>query len=151
MNPIEATLGFTNASFVAQTAEWIPQHLFATLQAAHRHKGLAFVRILQRCPQYTTPIFQDAVRNPENIELLTHDDGITVPAIHELYKNHRPHDPKDIDMARVIAEEVDGKVRLGVFFRDESRPRYEDLRRLPKYSAEERVKRLNEELENYAV
>ena len=54
-------------------------------------------------------------------------------------------------MARVIAEEEDGKLRLGVFFRDESRPRYEDIRRLPKYSAEERVKRLNEELENYAV
>jgi hypothetical protein len=54
-------------------------------------------------------------------------------------------------MARRIAEEEGGRVPLGLFFRDESRPRYEETRRLPKYSAEEKVKRLNEELENYAV
>ncbi len=53
-------------------------------------------------------------------------------------------------MARVIAEE-ERKIPLGIFFQDESRPVYEETRRLPKYSAEERVKRLNEELENYAV
>ncbi len=46
-------LGVTNASFVAQTAEWVPAHLFATLRAAYQHRGLAFVRILQRCPIYT--------------------------------------------------------------------------------------------------
>jgi len=150
LNPIENTLGFTNASFVAQTAEWIPQHLFATLKAAHRHRGFAFVRILQRCPQYTAPIFQEAVRTPDAVELLVHEDGVTVPEIHAIYRNHRRHDPKDIDMARVIAEE-EGRIPLGVFFRDESRPRYEETRHLPKYPAEEKVKRLNEELENYAV
>jgi 2-oxoglutarate/2-oxoacid ferredoxin oxidoreductase subunit beta len=36
LNPIEATLGITNASFVAQTAEWVPAHMYATLRAAHR-------------------------------------------------------------------------------------------------------------------
>ncbi len=90
------------------------------------------------------------MRDPNAVELLVHDDGVTVPAIHGIYKNHRHHDPKDIDMARVIAEEQ-SKVPLGVFFKDEARPLYEETRRLPKYSAEERVKRLNEELENYAV
>jgi 2-oxoglutarate/2-oxoacid ferredoxin oxidoreductase subunit beta len=150
LNPIENMLGFTNASFVAQTAEWIPQHLYATLRAAHRHKGLGFVRILQRCPKFTAPIFQEAVRNPDAVELLVHDDGITVPEIHGLYKNHRHHDPKDIDMARVIAEE-EGRVPLGIFFQDETRAVYEETRRLPKYSAEEKIDRLNQELENYAV
>jgi len=151
MNPIEATLGFTNASFVAQTAEWIPQHLFATLQRAYRHNGFAFVRILQRCPHFTASLYQEAVRNPDKVELLTHEDGITLPEIHEIYKNHRPHNPKDIDMARVIAEEHGERIPLGIFFQDESRPVYEETRRLPKYSAEERVKLLNEELETYAV
>jgi hypothetical protein len=84
------------------------------------------------------------------VELLVHDDGITVPEIHGLYKNHRHHDPKDIDMARVIAEES-GRVPLGIFFRDESRPVYEETRRLPKFSAEEKIARLNQELDNYAV
>jgi len=150
MNAIEATLGVTNASFVAQTAEWIPQHLFATLQAAHRHKGFAFVRILQRCPQYTAPLYAAAVKDPDSVELLVHDDGVTVPDIHELYRNQRFHDPKDIDTARHMAEE-DGRMLLGVFFRDESRPRYEELLRLPRYSAEEKVERMNQELDRYAV
>ena len=42
MNPLEATLGVTNASFVAQTAEWVPAHLFATLEAAFEHPGFSF-------------------------------------------------------------------------------------------------------------
>ena len=150
LNPIEATLGVTNASFVAQTAEWIPQHLYATLKAAYHHKGFAFVRILQRCPQYTAPLFQIGVREPDTIELLVHDDGVTVPEIHGIYKNHRVHDPKDIDMARHIAEEG-GRTPIGVFFKDESRPRYEETRHLPRYSADEKVARLNEELDSYAV
>jgi 2-oxoglutarate/2-oxoacid ferredoxin oxidoreductase subunit beta len=152
LNPLQATLGVTNVSFVAQTAEWVPAHLYATLKAAYRHKGFSFVRILQRCPQYTTPVFQEAVRKPDKIELLVHGDGLTVPEIHGIYKNHRRHDPRDLEMARRIAEEDgNGRVPLGLFFRDESRPRYEETRRLPKYSAEEKVKRLNEELEHYAV
>ena len=62
LNPLEATLGITNASFVAQTAEWIPAHLFATLQAAYRHRGFAFVRVLQRCPVFTEDIYLHASR-----------------------------------------------------------------------------------------
>ncbi|HSK18886.1 MAG TPA: thiamine pyrophosphate-dependent enzyme, partial [Longimicrobiales bacterium] len=76
LNPIEATLGITNASFVAQTAEWLPAHMYATLREAHRHRGFSFVRILQRCPVYTPQIFQLAVRQPDLIELLVHDDGV---------------------------------------------------------------------------
>ena len=53
-------------------------------------------------------------------------------------------------MARVIAEE-NGRIPLGVFFKDESRAVYEETRRIPKYSADEKVKRLNMELDNYAV
>ncbi|MEK8036181.1 MAG: thiamine pyrophosphate-dependent enzyme, partial [candidate division NC10 bacterium] len=49
LNPLSATLGVTNASFVAQTGDWVPAHLYATLLAAYRHRGFAFVRILQRC------------------------------------------------------------------------------------------------------
>ena len=55
LNPLEATLGITNASFVAQTAEWIPPHLFATIRAAYRHRGFAFVRVFQRCSTSRPP------------------------------------------------------------------------------------------------
>ncbi len=150
MNPLEATLGFTNASFVAQTAEWIPAHLFATLQAAYRHKGFAFVRILQRCPVYTPKIYEQAVKQPDMMEILVHDDGIIVPNLEKIYENQRHHDPSDIDMARHLAEDV-SQIRLGIFYRNETRPRYEDLLRRPHLTADEKVELMNEELENYAV
>ncbi len=150
LNPLQATLGVTNASFVAQTAEWVPAHLFATLRAAYRHRGFAFVRILQRCPVYTPGIFQDAVRLPDRIELLVHDDGITVPELAGTYTNRLEHDPRDVDAARRLAEPGD-RIRLGVFYRDETRPRYEELRSVPRLTPEEKVRLLNAELDRHAV
>jgi 2-oxoglutarate ferredoxin oxidoreductase subunit beta len=150
LNPIEATLGVTNASFVAQTAEWMPAHLYATLEAAYRHKGFAFVRILQRCPVFTGDLYQDAVRNPDMIEMLEHPDGIEVPDLHPIYKNVARHDPRNIEAAREMAEKTD-KIRVGVFFRDESRPRYEETRHLPLHTTDEKIEILNDELDKYAV
>jgi 2-oxoglutarate ferredoxin oxidoreductase subunit beta len=150
MNPLEATLGFTNASFVAQTAEWLPAHLYATLQAAYRHRGFAFVRILQRCPHFTPDMYGDVVKDPGRVELLIHDDGIHAPALDRMFENKITHDPSDIDGARRLAEPVDA-IRLGLFFRDESRPRYEETRSLPRHTADEKVTLLEEEFDRYAV
>jgi hypothetical protein len=38
-----------------------------------------------------------------------------------------------------------------VFYRDESRPRYGDLRHVARRSTEEKITLLNEELDSYAV
>jgi 2-oxoglutarate ferredoxin oxidoreductase subunit beta len=150
LNPLEATLGITNASFVAQTAEWIPAHLLATLQAAYRHRGFSFVRVLQRCPVFTEDIYLDAVRNPEMIDLLDHPDGVEVPdSLKQIYPNQIRHDPRNLAAAREIAADT-SRIRLGVLFRDESLPRYEETRHLPLYTAEEKIRILNEELDNYA-
>ena len=75
------TLGVQNASFVAQTAEWMPAHLYATLRAAYHHEGFAFVRVLQRCPVFTPSVYQIAVQKPERIELLVHEDGKPVGVV----------------------------------------------------------------------
>lgn len=150
LNPLEATLGVTNASFVAQTAEWIPAHMYATLQAAYRHKGFAFVRILQRCPEFTPKLYADFVKKPDLNELLVHDDGITVPELEKSYRNRVVHDPRDLDAARRLAEDM-SVVRLGVFYRDESRPRYDETRRLPVHTVEEKLSLLEQELDHYAV
>jgi 2-oxoglutarate/2-oxoacid ferredoxin oxidoreductase subunit beta len=150
LNPLTVSLGVTNASFVAQTAEFVPAHLFATLRAAHRHKGLAFVRILQRCPVYQPDIYSAAVKKPAMIEMLVHDDGVVVPELNGIYKHITPHDPRDLDGARRLAEDT-SNVKLGVLFRDPSRPRYEDVRRVPPRTADERLQRLNVELDRYAV
>ena len=140
----------TNASFVAQTGDWVPAHLYATLLAAYRHRGFAFVRILQRCPQYTTDLFEGAVRDPGLIELLVHPDGVAVPELDRLYKNQVRHDPADLDAARRLAE-PDGKIRLGVFYRNDTLPVYEEMRAVPTRSQAEKLALLNTELDRHAV
>ncbi len=150
INPLVTTLGVTNVSFVAQTAEWIPAHLYATLRAAYQHKGLSFVRVLQRCPMFTSSLYERAVKDPNLTELLVHDDGITVPDLDKVYRHRLTHDPSDIDAARRLAETSD-QIRLGVFFRDENRPRYDEIRRPRKISSSERMALLNAELDKYAV
>jgi 2-oxoglutarate ferredoxin oxidoreductase subunit beta len=150
MNPISTTLGVTNASFVAQTGDWLPAHIYATIQAAYHHKGFAFVRILQRCPQYTTDLFEAAVRDPNLVELMVHPDGVVVPELDRIYKNQIRHDPADLNEGRRLAE-PDGKIRLGVFYRNETLPVYEDVRGIAPKTAAEKLKLLEAELDTYAV
>ena len=150
LDPLQVALGVTNASFVAQTAEWIPGHLYATLRAAYHHDGLAYVRILQRCPIFTPSIYQRAVQQPDVIEMLVHDDGVVAPELEKTYRNRMTHDPRDLDRARSLAS-ASGNVRLGVFFRDASRARYDLIRQVPARTAGERVDLLNMELDKYAV
>ena len=150
LNPIQATLGVTNASFVAQTAEWAPAHLYATLRAAYQHKGFSFVRVLQRCPQYTNVLFEDFITNPARIEMLIHDDGITVPELESVYEDRTWHDPTDLEMARRMAQDT-SRVKIGLFFKDESHPRYEETRHLPAHTVEDKMKILEQELDKHAV
>jgi 2-oxoglutarate/2-oxoacid ferredoxin oxidoreductase subunit beta len=135
---------------VAQTAEWIPGHLYATLQAAHRHRGFAFVRILQRCPEFTPLLYADAVKKTDMNQFLVHEDGVMVPELEKVYKNRVVHDPRDMDAARRLAEDMT-QIRLGVFFRDESRPRYEETRYVPNHTVSEKFRLLDQELDHYAV
>ncbi|MBT8337822.1 MAG: 2-oxoglutarate oxidoreductase [Gemmatimonadetes bacterium] len=150
LNPLEATLGVTNASFVAQTAEWVPAHLFATLKAAHRHRGFSFVRILQRCPHFTSDMYGEAVKNPGMVEMLVHEDGIVVPELDAMFEHKVPHDPADLAEARALAEDM-GAIRLGLFFRDETHPRYEETRQVPQHTASDKIRILDEEFDRHAV
>jgi len=150
LNPLAVSLGVTNASFVAQTAEWAPAHMYATLLAAYRHKGTAFVRILQRCPVFTPEVFQAAVQDPDRIVLLVHDDGVVTPQLNRIYSSQIHHDPGDLAAARRLAE-ADDHIHLGVFFRDQSKPRYEETRKVTPRTPGERMSRLDEEFDRYAV
>ena len=152
LNPISATLGFTNASFVAQTVDWNPPHLYATLREAYHHKGLSFVRILQRCPTYTQHLFDEIQNDPSKILLMTHERGVPADdAVKRLYKNKVEHDPSNLAEARELAERQD-MVPVGIFFRDDTRPRYEE------YSTqgldmpvEGKLAALNRELDRFLV
>lgn len=150
MNPIETMLGVSNVSFVAQTAEWLPPHLFATLKAAYDHKGFSFVRILQRCPKFTDDVFSGFIEHPQEVQLMEHENGVRVPVLERTHKNHIVHDPSDMDAARRLAEPAD-VARLGVFYRNDDRPTYDETRHVPAHGIEEKMKLLTEEFDRHAV
>ncbi|HKK08495.1 MAG TPA: hypothetical protein VKA44_06390, partial [Gemmatimonadota bacterium] len=85
---------------------------------------------------------------------LVHDDGVPVDGLTAIYGHSRSHDPRDLDFARRLAGE-DGQegtpIRLGLFYRDESRPRYDEVRRVPARTAAERVELLEKELDRHAI
>ena len=129
LNPLTVTLGVTNASFVAQVVEWLPDLLYDILKKAFHHKGFAFIRILQRCPHFTPDIFASLLSDPKNLLLLEHPDGMEVSdAIKKMYTTTEAHDPMDLNRAREIAEMRD-KVPVGILYRNPNIERYEDTRR----------------------
>lgn len=125
INPIQTTLGVTNVSFVAQTVDWNPAHLFATLKAAFHHPGFAFIRVLQRCPHYTDGVFEPMRSQPDRLLLLKHPSGIVLDdAVARLFPRQFVHDPADIHEGRRLASGEDGTV-VGLLYRNENAPRYD--------------------------
>jgi len=129
LNPVSVSLGIRNVSFVAQAADWIPDQLHAIIEAAYRHKGLAFVRVLQRCPEFMPGRFDEWVQNPDRMLLLSHENGVTVaPNLAKIYPNVENHDPSKRSRAREIASTYD-PMPIGVLYRNPDMACYEDLRR----------------------
>jgi 2-oxoglutarate ferredoxin oxidoreductase subunit beta len=125
INPLEVTLGIINASFVVQVADWNPVHLLSALKAAHRHPGLGFVRIIQRCPHYVTPEIEALQQDPSRVLLLTHPDGIEADdVVKRAFPNQLEHDPADLNGAREIAARQD-VTPVGLLYRNENAGRYD--------------------------
>lgn len=152
LNPTATTLGMTNVSFMAQTVDWNPAHLQATLEAAYRHRGFSFVRVLQRCTAYTDYLFEEMRTNPDTLLLLSHEDGVQLPpSVERVFKNKMVHDPIDKAKARELAEQRE-PFPIGVLFRDASRPVYDDWSNEGLGMApEDKIKTLNEVLDLFAV
>jgi len=128
LNPLTVTLGVQNVSFVAQAVDWVPETLFQIVSAAFKHRGLSFVRILQRCPEFVGYMFEPWVHDPQKTLMLTHSDGIRLsPALQKIYRNQQEHDPADIDRAREVAS-IDDPIPVGILYRNPEVPCYEDLR-----------------------
>ena len=129
MNPLTVTLGVQNVSFVAQAVDWIPEVLYEIVKAAYHHKGLSFVRILQRCPEWLPDAWDPWMKDPRRTLMLTHERGLTLgPALARVYSNQAPHDPADLDAARRVASSVE-PIPVGILYRNPDVPCYEDLRR----------------------
>jgi 2-oxoglutarate/2-oxoacid ferredoxin oxidoreductase subunit beta len=127
INPLSVTLSVANASFVAQTADWLPDLTRDIVGKAFRHKGFSFVRVLQRCPEYLGTRYDPWIQDPARMLILTDDDGIQLsPDLARIYTNREAHDPADHSRALEIAA-VHDPIPVGVIYRNTGIPCYEDL------------------------
>ncbi len=152
LNPLSVTLGVANASFVAQAVDWIPEVLYDIIAQAHRHKGFSFVRVLQRCPEFLPDLFDPWVKDPGRMLLLTHQDAIQVsPALSKIYRQQEIHDPSDLHRAREIAS-VEDPIPVGIFYRNEDVPCYENVREADLPSNADTTKAvLEEEFDKFTI
>ncbi len=152
LNVLTAMLGFTNVSFVARTVDWNPLHLHQTLALAHRHRGMSFVHILQRCPAFTADIFDELRNEPDRILLLTRGEGVPVDApVGRIFNRKRQHDPADLVAARALAEQTE-QIPIGLFYLNSQAPRYEDFTAQGMgMSAEAKLEALDLELDRFAI
>jgi len=126
LNPISVTLGVGNASFVAQAADWIPDLTHDIIQQGFHHKGLSFIRILQRCPEFLAHRYDEWVQNPDRMLLLKHEDGLEIsPDLGRIYRNHEVHDPADRNRAREIAS-CNDPIPVGILYKNDEVPCLED-------------------------
>ena len=151
IDPLATTLSVTNVSFVAQTVDWNPAHMYATIKAGHEHKGLAFIRILQRCPHYMDGHFDPIRKNPSAVVLLKHDDGIAIDqGVERLFPNKLDHDPSDMRAARdILAGDLPP---VGLLYRNENAERYDVFSSQGvDMSQEDRMRNLDETIDRFLI
>ena len=152
LNPLTVTLGIQNVSFVAQAVDWIPEVLYDIFSAAFHHRGLSFVRVLQRCPEFLPKMFDPWLQDPQKTMLLTHEKGLKLSAnLAKVDKNQRQHDPLDLNAAREIAS-IDDPIPVGILYQNPEVPCYEDLRHAGQFRTSDYVKAgLEKEFDKYTV
>lgn len=152
LNILSVTLGISNVSFVANAVEWIPEVLYSVLHQAYHHKGLSFIRVIQRCPHFLPNIFDHLLHNPQNIQVLTHENGIQVgDGVSNVYKNQLDHDPSNINRARELVMQP-GIAPVGVLYRNDDVPCYDELRRAPRVmTMEMRREAMEKQFDRFAI
>lgn len=127
LNPLTLSLAVSNISFIAQTVDWSPELLHATIAAAHRHRGTGFVRILQRCPVFAPERSQALIDHPEQFLLLRHPNGIPLEASTAAqFPHHQNHDPSDWGAAMGLARN-EAAIPLGLLYHNPAALCYERL------------------------
>ena len=124
LRAVRLVLGI-GASFIASTADWMPDHLANTLKAAFAHNGFAFVHISQRCPHYDPENFDH--KNTAWFAFLEHEKGIPpdkrLTGKCEVVK----HDPSSLDEAFRLANSE--KTYFGLYYQNQNKPRYDEILR----------------------
>jgi 2-oxoglutarate ferredoxin oxidoreductase subunit beta len=152
LNPLTVSLGVANVSFVAQVVDWIPEVVYQVISAAYKHKGLSFVRVLQRCPEFMPGLFDPWMQDPQKTQLLRHPDFVTPSAeLSRTYRNQLEHDPRDIDAARRVAS-MEDPIPVGILYQNDDVPCYEDTRHASALRTPDQVKRgLDAEFDKFTI
>jgi 2-oxoglutarate ferredoxin oxidoreductase subunit beta len=122
LNPIRLALGI-GGSFVAGTADWMPDHFLSTLRAAHKHKGFSFVHVDQRCPHYFEENFD--TKTSSWFSFLTHEKGIEADKRLKDKTEVIEHDPTDLVKAFHYA--LSERKHYGLYYINPEKPRYEEI------------------------
>src|SRR5205085_762483 len=113
--------------FVAQTVDWNPPHLYATIKAAYEHQGTSFIRILQRCPHFTSHVYAPAQQDLSQVLLMDHENGITLDEpLKKIFRNRVEHNPSNLSEARELADR-DDVYPIGVFYKTNNAFRYDQV------------------------
>ena len=110
-------------------AHWIHAH---PLQHEHdrqafNHRGLSFIRVLQRCPEFLPTRFDPWLQDPDSLLVLTHEKAIRdTPSLAKTYPHREEHDPSDLNRARELVS-ITERIPVGILYRDADMACYEDL------------------------
>ncbi len=120
--PSQFALG-VGASFVANTADWIPDHFTNTLKTAFKHKGFSFIHVLQRCPHFDPDNFDH--KTTTWFSFVTHANGIPPDKRIADKTEVVEHDPLDKDNAFKFAR---GEHHyFGLLYQNPEKPRYDKI------------------------
>ncbi len=122
LNPLALVMGI-GASFVASTADWMPDHLANTISAAYKHRGFSFVHISQRCPHFDPEAFD--YKTSTWFSFLNHAKGIAPEKRIADKTEVVEHDPSDLAAAFKYA--ADPRRYFGLFYHNPNKPCYDDI------------------------
>lgn len=122
LNAIRLVLGL-GGSFIASTADWMPDHLVSTLEAAYRHPGFSFVHVSQRCPHFDPHNFDH--KSTSWFSFLKHERGIDPDKRLADKTEIVEHDPTDLAAAFALAN--NGRTYFGLFYVNPDKPRYDRI------------------------
>lgn len=122
ISPLRLALG-AGASFIANTADWLPDHFGKTLEKAFEHKGFSFIHCSQRCPHFDPMNFEH--KSHSWFSFLKHDNGIE-PEKRLIEKAETvDHDPTDLSKAFELA--VNERTHFGLLYVNPNKPRYDEI------------------------
>ena len=122
LNPILLVLGI-GPSFVATTADWMPDHFVNTLEAAFNHNGFSFVHVTQRCPHFDEENFDHKITSW--FSFLKHPKGITPDKRIVDKAEVVEHDPTDLQSAFKLA--ASPRRHFGLYYINPDKPRYDEI------------------------